>query len=430
MFPLALGTQTGGSVIRPASFCGIYGLKPTFGLISRTGVTMQSHTLDTVGVYGRSVEDLALIADALSAHDPRRPRQLSAQPAGPARAAATEQAPVKPLFAYVKTPMWHLTDDVAKDAFAELVAELGNLVEEIEMPSLETVVANHAIVHGGGERRLLRGLADRAGDAISAGLRARIEAGRKVSAETYIKAVNAREARASNIDAILIELHRHPDAGLDRTGAQDPRLDRQSDLQRAVDLSRPAVRDAAAARGRRPADRGAADRRPPRRRAAAAHRPLAAERCISINQSCGSGRALNDAGSRDRQYVARPPEMSNTAPVVNELSAEASQATIAAISSTLTKRLRGIFDSMKSMCCLRDLVEDRGLGRSRRHRVDGDVVAGQLLAQRFGQRDHACLGGRVVRRVRIAFLAGDRGDVHDPPVLLLDHPRHHRLASS
>ncbi len=71
MFPLALGTQTGGSVIRPASFCGIYGLKPTFGMISRTGVTMQSHTLDTVGVYGRSVEDLALIADVLSAQDPR-----------------------------------------------------------------------------------------------------------------------------------------------------------------------------------------------------------------------------------------------------------------------------------------------------------------------------------------------------------------------
>ena len=50
------------------------------------------------------------------------------------------------------------------------------------------------------------------------------------------------------------------------------------------------------------------------------------------------------------QYVARPPEMSNTAPVVKELSADAHQAASAAISSTLTKRARGIFDSMKSMC--------------------------------------------------------------------------------
>jgi len=69
--PLALGTQTGGSVIRPASFNGIYGLKPTLGYIPRGGVLLQSHTLDTVGVYGRSVEDLGLISDALSAYDPK-----------------------------------------------------------------------------------------------------------------------------------------------------------------------------------------------------------------------------------------------------------------------------------------------------------------------------------------------------------------------
>ena len=70
MMPLALGTQTGGSVIRPGSFCGVHALKPTLGLVSRTGVTLQSHTLDTVGVYGRSLADLALITDALSQHDP------------------------------------------------------------------------------------------------------------------------------------------------------------------------------------------------------------------------------------------------------------------------------------------------------------------------------------------------------------------------
>ena len=68
--PLALGTQTGGSVIRPASFCGIYGLKPTLGCISRSGVLLQSHSLDTVGVYGRCVDDLGLIAGCLSARDP------------------------------------------------------------------------------------------------------------------------------------------------------------------------------------------------------------------------------------------------------------------------------------------------------------------------------------------------------------------------
>lgn len=61
--PLALATQTGGSTIRPASFCGIYGMKPSAGLVSREGVKLYSVSFDTVGWYGRSVEDLALMAD-------------------------------------------------------------------------------------------------------------------------------------------------------------------------------------------------------------------------------------------------------------------------------------------------------------------------------------------------------------------------------
>ncbi|WP_083637638.1 amidase [Pararhizobium arenae] len=61
--PLALATQTGGSTIRPASFCGIYGMKPSAGLVSREGVKLYSVSFDTVGWYGRSVEDLALVAD-------------------------------------------------------------------------------------------------------------------------------------------------------------------------------------------------------------------------------------------------------------------------------------------------------------------------------------------------------------------------------
>jgi Asp-tRNA(Asn)/Glu-tRNA(Gln) amidotransferase A subunit family amidase len=60
--PLALATQTGGSTIRPASFCGIYGFKPSFGLVSREGVKIYSNSLDTVGWYGRSVDDIALLS--------------------------------------------------------------------------------------------------------------------------------------------------------------------------------------------------------------------------------------------------------------------------------------------------------------------------------------------------------------------------------
>ena len=62
MVPFAVGTQTNGSVIRPASYCGVYGFKPSFARISRHGVLTQSPPLDTIGVFSRTLEDLALIA--------------------------------------------------------------------------------------------------------------------------------------------------------------------------------------------------------------------------------------------------------------------------------------------------------------------------------------------------------------------------------
>lgn len=67
--PLALTTQTGGSTIRPASFNGIYGLKPTWGAVSREGQKFYSVLLDTLGWFGRSAEDLTLLADVLNLKD-------------------------------------------------------------------------------------------------------------------------------------------------------------------------------------------------------------------------------------------------------------------------------------------------------------------------------------------------------------------------
>ena len=116
--PLALGTQTAGSVVRPAAFCGVWGMKPSFGTIPRTGVTRLSRTLDHVGVFAGSVQDVALGIDAISgdnrtgsgerrarAHPPRhRPRPAArAGPASPSsenrpgrRSSRTPRQPSKP----------------------------------------------------------------------------------------------------------------------------------------------------------------------------------------------------------------------------------------------------------------------------------------------------------------------------------------------
>ena len=65
MVPAAFGTQTGGSVLRPAAFCGVFGFKPTFGRYSRTGVKFAAESFDTIGTMARTVEDLELLDDVL-----------------------------------------------------------------------------------------------------------------------------------------------------------------------------------------------------------------------------------------------------------------------------------------------------------------------------------------------------------------------------
>ena len=76
--PLALGTQTGGSTMRPASFCGTPALKPSWGAISREGLKLYSLTLDTLGIYGRDVADLDLVCDVFDLHDDAPPRPVAA----------------------------------------------------------------------------------------------------------------------------------------------------------------------------------------------------------------------------------------------------------------------------------------------------------------------------------------------------------------
>lgn len=124
MLPLAIGTQTGGSVIRPASFCGIVGFKPTFGAIGRSGVLLQSHTLDTLGVFARTPAEAALLADALIGYDPADDDSLPGFTPHLGRKMGIPLAR-DPRLAFLRLPGWDRADADLRRGLETLAADLG-----------------------------------------------------------------------------------------------------------------------------------------------------------------------------------------------------------------------------------------------------------------------------------------------------------------
>ena len=134
MVPLAVGSQTNGSVIRPASYCGVLGYKPTKGLISRHLVMQISRTLDHVGVFANSIEDIALISEQLIGHDKQDP-DTSLNPKPKLLNASREKPPMEPLLAYIKLPFMNKLDEDTAEGFKEVKDELKGKVDEIELPA-------------------------------------------------------------------------------------------------------------------------------------------------------------------------------------------------------------------------------------------------------------------------------------------------------
>jgi Asp-tRNA(Asn)/Glu-tRNA(Gln) amidotransferase A subunit family amidase len=133
MAPLALGSQTNGSTIRPAAFCGVFAVKPSHGLVSRAGVLQLSRKLDHVGAFARSLPDLALILDVLAGYDPADP-DTRPYAAPDFRAVQGERSPLAPRFAFMPTAVWDKADPDTKAAFEELLAELGPAVATVDLP--------------------------------------------------------------------------------------------------------------------------------------------------------------------------------------------------------------------------------------------------------------------------------------------------------
>jgi Asp-tRNA(Asn)/Glu-tRNA(Gln) amidotransferase A subunit family amidase len=211
MVPLAIGSQTNGSVIRPAAFCGVVGMKPTHGTVSRHGALILSRALDHVGTFARSVADTALLVEVLAGYDPR---DADTRPVASPDflALAQDELETAPRLAFVRTPVWDKADAATRAAFDALAGELGDDVEEMALPDeIAGAWDDHRVVMATDMAHNLGAMIARAGESrSSAALRNLLAEGAQVPAVRYLaardNALRYRQAIAgllAGFDAIL-----------------------------------------------------------------------------------------------------------------------------------------------------------------------------------------------------------------------------------
>jgi Asp-tRNA(Asn)/Glu-tRNA(Gln) amidotransferase A subunit family amidase len=183
-FPLAYGTQTAGSVLRPAAYCGVVGYKPTFGMINRHGMKLMSESLDTVGVMARSVADCALFAGAVAGRD------LGDPDARPERA---------PRIGICRSPAWDKALPETQALLSRAASALGragaSVVERELSPEVAAVAEAHPIVMNNESGRALGWELANERAQISEGLRERLDFG-LLQTETAVAAAYAVFERA------------------------------------------------------------------------------------------------------------------------------------------------------------------------------------------------------------------------------------------
>jgi Asp-tRNA(Asn)/Glu-tRNA(Gln) amidotransferase A subunit family amidase len=188
MVPLALGSQTNGSIIRPAAFCGVVGFKPTHGLISRHGVMKLSRTLDHIGAFARSIEDVALVSETLVGWDANDP-DTRLRASIPFREIAAQEPPLEPLLAFVKPPVWDRADAETKEAFGELAEQLKDRMVEVELPaSTAEALEWHRIIMEAEMAASLDREYEQGSERLSESLRAQLARGRELKVLDYQRA--------------------------------------------------------------------------------------------------------------------------------------------------------------------------------------------------------------------------------------------------
>jgi len=189
----AMGTDTGGSVRIPSALCGLVGLKPTYGLVSRYGITVLSWSQDHAGPMTRTVEDCALVMNAIAGHDPHDPASAVTRVPDYTKALTGEvkgarMGVVKEFF---EAPLDATVGSLVEKAIS-VFEKLGAQVREISWPMFEYSAAIAGIIQMAEATAYHRDLIKKRGKELMPMVRLRLECGFFVSAVDYVQALRAR----------------------------------------------------------------------------------------------------------------------------------------------------------------------------------------------------------------------------------------------
>jgi Asp-tRNA(Asn)/Glu-tRNA(Gln) amidotransferase A subunit family amidase len=194
MVPVAVGSQTGGSIQRPAAYCGVFGLKPTHGRVSNYGVFPVSWCLDHMGPLARTVTDIALVLQVLAGHDPLD--ASSSRAPVPDYVQAVQRADRPPRLGLVRQFYLERADPALRghtEQVAEQLARAGAAVEEVKLPdSFGAVLSAHRIIMHVEAAAVHAGLFRNHADLYRPNLRATIETGTLIPGVSYMQAQRIR----------------------------------------------------------------------------------------------------------------------------------------------------------------------------------------------------------------------------------------------
>jgi len=195
MFPAALGSQTGGSILRPAAYNGVVGLKPTFGRVSRHGVVPVAMSLDTMGPFTHTVEDAALMLNVLAGHDPLDPSSSTRPVPDYRKAIGTQRTP--PRIGLVTEYFYGKINDETEahtNAIAEKLAGAGATVEEVDIAAdFDAMLSAHRVLMNVEGASVHQDWFNTRPDDYSPNIRGVVENGRQVSAVTYVQAKRVQD---------------------------------------------------------------------------------------------------------------------------------------------------------------------------------------------------------------------------------------------